>query len=108
MPYRRGLLVAILVYVTLDLSLPAMPGAFVFDPDDSVDSIRLDRGRGTAEVGSLLASQPAVFVVSPLGLDRQGSVDTRSANDRAPLGHRVLNQLPRAVLDSPPSSEDPH
>ena len=30
---------AILVYVTLDLSLPTMPGAFVFEPDDSVESI---------------------------------------------------------------------
>jgi hypothetical protein len=26
------LLFALLIYVTLDLSLPAMPGAFVFDP----------------------------------------------------------------------------
>jgi len=36
---RRAFLVAILVYVTLDLSLPTMPGAFVFEPDDSVESI---------------------------------------------------------------------
>jgi hypothetical protein len=33
----RGLLFAIIVYVTLDLSLPAMPGAFVFEPADSAE-----------------------------------------------------------------------
>ena len=29
---------AILVYVTLDLALPAMPGAFVFDPSQCVET----------------------------------------------------------------------
>jgi hypothetical protein len=47
---RRALLVVILVYVALDLSLPTMPGAFVFDPADSLESIQTARGRTTARV----------------------------------------------------------
>jgi hypothetical protein len=35
----RALLLAILVYVSLDLCLPMLPGAFVFDADASVESI---------------------------------------------------------------------
>jgi hypothetical protein len=32
--------VAVLLYVGLDLSLPMMPGAFVFDVGDSVESVQ--------------------------------------------------------------------
>jgi hypothetical protein len=35
----------ILIYVGLDLCLPDMPGAFVFDPAGSVESIAVARGR---------------------------------------------------------------
>jgi hypothetical protein len=40
---HRTLLVALLVYVALDLALPMMPGAFVFDPAGSVESARVGR-----------------------------------------------------------------
>jgi len=39
----RRVLLTVLVYVTLDLSLASMPGAFVFDPDDSVESVQMTR-----------------------------------------------------------------
>ncbi len=32
----------LVVYVCLDLSSPLWPGAFTFDPDDSVDGLRSD------------------------------------------------------------------
>jgi hypothetical protein len=44
----RGVLSAILVYVTLDLSLPAMPGAFVFELVDSAKSTQI-RARAGSE-----------------------------------------------------------
>jgi len=47
---RRGLLLVILIYFTLDLSLPEMPGAFVFDPAGSVDGIDVARGRLTTKI----------------------------------------------------------
>ena len=47
MKRRRGLRLLILIYVALDLSLAEMPGAFVFDPAQSVESIDAARGRLT-------------------------------------------------------------
>src|SRR5260370_8252541 len=63
---RRVLIVALLVYVTLDLSIPAMPGAFGFDPDDSVESVYQTRARAAAEAAIPPASGAAVFVLSEL------------------------------------------
>ena len=37
MRHRRLFVLAVLLYVTLDLSLPGMPGVFVFDPADSAE-----------------------------------------------------------------------
>jgi hypothetical protein len=105
MSRRRALLVAILVYVTLDLSLPAMPGAFVFEPDDSVESI----GGGR---------QPAKVVVVPAPGGRSWLAWARPPvplRDRlmasravAPVERPASSRMPRATYDRPPSSEDPH
>ena len=35
----------LILYVCLDLSSPLWPGAFNFDPDDSVDGLRSDQSR---------------------------------------------------------------
>jgi hypothetical protein len=102
---RRFVLVAVLLYVSLDLSLPMMPGAFVFDVGDSVESVQIHRGRLTTEVpptlarDSWLASQPRVEV------DDHRLVRRRQVT---PLGRPVVNVLPRAALNAAPSSEDPH
>lgn len=105
MTLRRLVLVAVLLYVSLDLSLPMMPGAFVFDVGDSVESVQAHRGRLTAEAlptlahGSSLASQPHVEV------DDHRLVPRRAV---APRRRPVVNVLPRAGLDTPSLSEDPH
>jgi hypothetical protein len=98
------LLFALLIYVTLDLSLPAMPGAFVFDPAGSVDGVR---GRLSSEVIVF----PAPAGESPL-FSQQPRSDIRY---RLPLRTEVVlhwrpvvNRLPRATAASPPPSEDPH
>jgi len=106
MTCRRGLLLAILLYVTLDLSVPAIPGAFVFESADSVEISRSRAGEGTAEISVLPPLASASFVVS------QPVVDLRdhptAPGSVAVLGHPVLSRLPRAALDPAPPSEDPH
>jgi hypothetical protein len=106
MTCRRELLLAVLLYVTLDLSVPAIPGAFVFE---SVDSVEINRGRagqGNAEFSVLPALARASFGVSQPRVDL---TDRLAANSDVALPCKpMLNRLPRATLDPPPPSEDPH
>ena len=41
----RPLILAIAIYVGLDLTNPFMPGAFLFDPEQTVEGVHSDRGR---------------------------------------------------------------
>lgn len=94
------------MYVALDLSLPSMPGAFVFDPGDSVESLQGNRARTPVEVVPLRAAVDESFAAS-----QSCAVD----NDRLllPVDHtmrrpdRGVLRAPRADLDSAPASEDP-
>jgi hypothetical protein len=100
------MLLAILLYVTFDLSVPTIPGAFVFE---SVDSVEINSGRagqGKAEISVLPALARDSFGVSQPPIDLS---DRLAANSEvAPLGRPVPNLLPRATLDPAPPSEDPH
>jgi hypothetical protein len=102
---RRALLLAVLIYVTLDLSLPAMPGAFVFEPGDSVEGTH-GRGRQAAEVVAL----PTLTGHAPVLL--QPRIDFRHrrppVSDVVRLARSATRCLPRAVCDPSPLSEDPH
>lgn len=106
MKHRPALLLAILVYVTLDLSLPAMPGAFVFDSSDSVESIRI-RARAAIEIAVLPASARDAFVLSRPPLDVKDRLTPAESIQR---GRRpVLSWRSRALLHDPaPPSDDPH
>ena len=66
MRHRRLLVLVILIYVTLDLSLPAMPGSFVFEPADSAESTQV-RARAAAEIVALpaLARDPRARLFPP-------------------------------------------
>ena len=93
-----------LVYVALDLSSSEMPGAFVFEPADSVESIDVPRARLTANIIDLPA--PLIHSV-PLSQPR------RDLRHRVlPLGtvslpgHPVVSCLPRAHCDPAGPSED--
>ena len=99
---RRTLLLAILVYVTLDLSLPAMPGAFVFEPGDSVEGTQVARGRLAAEAVML----PSSFVLPAPRIDLRHRMPP--INDIVRLVRSDARCLPRAVCAAPPLSEDPH
>ena len=101
---RRALLVAVLVYVALDLSLPTMPGAFVFEPADSVESI----GGGRPTVRVVILPTPAAgssLIVSHLGRDLRHRLPPRS--EVVVLGCTPTRRLPRGTCPPSPPSEDP-
>jgi hypothetical protein len=105
MKCRRGLLVVILVYVALDLSLPAMPGAFEFEPADSVESI--GGGRLTAQVVVLpTPGAGSSQIASRLRRDLRHRLPPRS--EVAPLGRSPGHRPPRVIGDPAQPSEDPH
>jgi hypothetical protein len=108
---RRAPLFALLVYVTLDLSSPAMPGAFVFEADDSVESVHAGRGRSVAYV--VLLSRPAGDPLAAPVAHPDPTSRPRVAG-RAPRdSDRAVSRLPRAALahvakSSTALSEDLH
>jgi hypothetical protein len=103
---RRALVLAILVYVTLDLSLPAMPGAFVFDSAGSVESVQGYRGRAAGDV--VVAPPVASSSVAPALREVPMTPELARAKEIPPPISPVTARLPRATLDSTPSAEDPH
>ena len=104
---RQALLLAILVYVTLDLSLSMMPGAFQFDPAESVESIQSSRARTAAPRVVVLPSVPGATIVSPRSPAdiKDRPVPIRRV-DRRP--HIVMTWSSPSSRDSAPPSEDPH
>ena len=106
---RRVLIVALLVYVALDLSIPTMPGAFGFDPDDSIESVYQTRARAAAEAMIPPASGTATFVLSALPPDsgRQPARSTRpgSAHARAGDLQPPTSRLPPKTRTSPPARD---
>jgi hypothetical protein len=101
----RSLSCVILVYVGLDLCLPDMPGAFVFDPDGSVESVAVARARLSGRI-AVLPSPPADF----LRLSEPDDPELRlpSRTEIRPPQPVMTSYLPRATSAPPPSSEDSH
>jgi hypothetical protein len=98
----RPVLLAMLLYVGLDFSLPMLPGAFVFDAEESVESAR---GRGRPEIRPMF-----VHDASPRS-KLSGEVGNRPCVGRrsATIASRPsVNVLPRAALDVTSPSEEPH
>ena len=96
---------AILLYVALDLSMPTMPGAFVFEPADSVESIGGGRAMARVAFLSMLAATPA----PPSAQMHDDLPQRRPATCEVPLlGCPPARCLPRATCDPPQPSEDPH
>jgi hypothetical protein len=98
-------LVVLLAYVALDLCLPDMPGAFVFDASGSIESTEVVR---TRLPGKIIVPLPTADV--PLlrhGLAPVIPVSMRSGGQRR-LDGVALSYRPRAACTSPDTSEDPH
>jgi hypothetical protein len=100
---RPSFLLAILVYITLDLSLPGMPGAFVFEPAESIESSH-SRVREAGETTTLPAALSDAVVFSELDFDARRVSHRTTAERRVPFAH----QLPRSLVGSAPPSDDPH
>lgn len=106
MKHPRLLVLAILAYVTLDLSVPAMPGAFVFEPADSAEGTHI-RARAGAETGALPAqARGPASALFQLPLKVKERLAPGSLAERH--GRPVVSWRSRAPFDSPPPSEDPH
>lgn len=106
MRHRWPLVLAILIYVTLDLSLAGMPGAFVFELGDSVESVQGARARAAADVVALPAEAGGVAVPS-----RLPAADVRrlvQANRAEPRPRPIRTRLFPVHVDPAPASEDPH
>lgn len=106
MKVSRHLLLTVVVYVALDLSLPAMPGAFVFDADDSVETVHSGQGRIAAAVVSAPIDPSALLVgnvtIAARPIRRTAAFERPC---RVEIGCRARAMLSFA---SPASPSDPH
>jgi hypothetical protein len=100
----RSLFVVMLLYLTLDLSLASMPGAFVFEADESVESLQMNRVRPLAEpaIDSPRAGDAKVVVVQVGVRPRLLPKPVPPMPIRKADGSRVPTAEPSAA------SEDPH
>jgi hypothetical protein len=109
MTRRRHLLIVILIYVALDLSLSEMPGAFVFDPAESVESIDAARGRSTVKLVALAAPARAERIPVQHAMRSEVPPSLPSGADVALSRRSVVRRLPRAITyASPRAAEDSH
>jgi hypothetical protein len=102
-----GLLLPVLLYLTLDLSLAAVPGAFVFDPDESVEGAHRTRLRAFVEGLAMpdAAGGPAVPFKPPTETKVRLTPRHRVEGGR-PMGVSWWSFRPH--LDPVSPSEDPH
>jgi hypothetical protein len=103
---RRAFLVAILIYVAVDAASPDVPGAFVFDLDDSVESV------GGREYFTGIVVEPLPlprdFVPAQRASREPAGLVSSARYERRPPDRRVVSWLPHAVCALPPGSEDTH
>lgn len=107
MKRHPAVLLPLLLYLTLDLSLAAMPGAFIFDADESVEGAHRTRLRAATD--GLAMPDAAGGPALPVGPPTETKV-------RLTPGRRVEGGPPRIVsswwfrphLDPVSASEDPH
>jgi hypothetical protein len=104
---RRLFLAALLAYVALELSLCEMPGAFVFDPAESVETVDSSRTRPTNKPVALPIPVPGSSLSVRELLEDPDHRPARIA-ETEPARRFVVSYLPRAVCCQPPLSEDPH
>ncbi len=101
---RRVMILALLVYVALDLSIPSMPGAFGVDPDDSVESLHQTRARATSEA----VIPPASGGMASVMTEVPPEAGRRPASPR-PAPERPRPSRRSALTDEPARpSENPH
>lgn len=94
------------MYFSLDIALPMLPGAFEFDPADSVETVQVARSRVVAEIVILPAPVGDSSKLSP---PRPGPKPRRAPIVAAARpGQPASSHLARATVDTAPRSGDPH
>ena len=104
--HRPALLLSLLFYVTLDLSLPAMPGAFVFDLADSVEGVRSRRARTVTDVVVMPEAMAGAVVRWTPPAEGKARVIAPGEVERAGPPARPWSFV--AHIGPHPPSEDPH
>ena len=102
------LLVLLLVYVGLDLTLPMMPGAFEFEPEQCVDALgRTHRG---VAVDAIVVPRPVHTSLLAVPPQEEAPRHLLAPEHAVALEHRfVASSQPRACCEAAaPPSEDPH
>jgi hypothetical protein len=99
----RALVLAVLVYVALDLSSPAIPGAFVFEAGESVESVARARTVSSMLPAPVPLADPSAVV--PAGLEDEPQPASAVI---APAPAAPRRPPARTAVESPPPSEDPH
>jgi hypothetical protein len=102
---RRIVFVGILCYVTLDLAAPGIPGAFVFEPADSVEGAQTSRWRAPGDGLPLPALLSEIPTSTAPVTDRQAWRPAIAVHRPVIVG--AIGRLPRATLASPAPPEDP-
>ena len=106
MDRRRCLLGAVLVYVALDLSVAAIPGAFVFEITECVEAVYRGWNPRTADPFALPSPSPESSLVTPR--PREPRVHLRPVRETPRRHAPVPVRLRAATAAAARSSEDPH
>jgi hypothetical protein len=101
----RAVVIAILIYITLDFSLAATPGAFVFDAADSVESPQ-NRGKASTEAIALSAFRRDAAVL-PVPQRLGDHTEIRVASNE-PRWQPAVRPLARSFDDKALPSEELH
>ena len=94
---RRLVLVVLVAYVALDLGCPLVPGAFSFDPEDSVESAGGKRARQSSPQPAVVPDAPRAYAAPP------GPIRPRGLRRQPPPLHRARDH---AALTVEPGAED--
>jgi hypothetical protein len=100
---RRGLLVVLFFYLALDLSVPVVGGAFVFEASETIKSLQVSRTR-TAGVFVVTPRLPDVGPAPPARMRCRGALV--APTEEPPVGLRVGHHRPRSALAPAVSSDD--
>lgn len=103
----RALLLTVAVYVSLDLCVAAMPGAFVFEPALSVESAQASRARAPAELAALPPPESGGAFTGARSTVDLRLRQARRVDTRPPARHVLTRQPPSTRDSAPPRSEDP-
>ena len=98
---------AILLYLVLDLCLASMPGAFVFDAADSVETVQRQRLHDTDAPVRAVIRDPRDVVIVPYRVParREAALDTTASPWMPP---RAGADRSSAAAEFAARSEDPH